>query len=413
MKEEMKQAGRRHFLKTAATAGAGLLLSTGGLTGEGTRVDAAETAVGTVPTRPFGRSGVRVSILSLGGMFDIPSNQLLLKQALRWGVTYWDTADCYGGGRSEKGIGKFFKRYPEKRSQVFLVTKSDKRHPRGMTRLLERSLERLQTDYIDLYFLHGVRRISELTGATRAWAEEAKKAGRIRLFGFSTHSNMEACMLAAARLDWIDGIMMKYNYRLMHEPRMKAAVQACVAAGIGLTAMKTQGGGVVTAATESELRVAGHFLKKGYTGPQAKLKAVWENPHIASICSQMPNMDILMANTAAAMNTTALSAADMNLLRRLDRETASTYCAGCADICEACLAAPVPVADIMRYLMYRRNYGDAQRAAALFARLPREVHRRLTTTDYRPAEKRCPRRIPIGRLMAEAARELGDGRIRS
>ncbi len=413
MKEEIKHADRRHFLKTAATAGAGLLLSTSVVASGAARAGTDESAAGTVGTRPFGKSGVQVSMLSLGGMFDIPSNQLLLKQALRWGVTYWDTADCYGGGRSEKGIGKFFKRYPRKRSQVFLVTKSDKRDPKGMTRLLERSLKRLQTDHIDLYLLHGLRRIGELTDATRAWAEKAKQAGRIRLFGFSTHSNMEDCMLAAARLGWIDGIMMKYNYRLMHQPKMKAAVQACAAAGIGLTAMKTQGGGVVTAATESELRVAGRFLKKGYTGPQAKLKAVWENPHIASVCSQMPSLDILMANAAAAMNTTALSAEELNLLRRLDRETASSYCAGCADICESCLPAPVPVADIMRFLMYRRNYGDARRAGAHFARLPREVRHRLITTDYRLAEKRCPRRMPIGRLMAEAARELGDDRIRS
>ena len=410
MKEKSSYPDRRQFLKAA---GVGLLLSTGGVMAGAARVGTAATAAGTVATRPFGKSGRQVSMLSLGGMFDIPSNQLLLKQALRWGITYWDTADCYGGGRSEKGIGKFFKRYPQKRSRVFLVTKSDKRDPEGMTRLLERSLERLQTDYVDLYFLHGLRRIDELNNDTRAWAEKAKKAGKIRLFGFSTHRNMEDCMLAAARLGWIDGIMMSYNYRLMHQPRMKAAVKACAAAGIGLTAMKTQGGGVVTAATESELRVAGRFLKKGYTGPQAKLKAVWESPHIASVCSQMPSMDILMANAAAAMNTTGLSAAEMNLLRRLDRETASSYCAGCGDICESCLPRPVPVADIMRFLMYRRSYGDARRAAARFAQLPEAVKHRLTATDYRLAEKRCPRRMPIARLMAEAARELAVDRIRS
>ena len=51
-------------------------------------------------------------MLSLGGMFDIPSNQLLLKAALDWGVTYWDTADCYGGGKSETGIGQYFDRNP-------------------------------------------------------------------------------------------------------------------------------------------------------------------------------------------------------------------------------------------------------------------------------------------------------------
>ena len=74
----------------------------------------AATAASTdrVATRPFGKTGAEVSILSLGGMFDIPNNQLLLKQAVRWGVTYWDTANSYMGGRSEEGIGDYFTSYP-------------------------------------------------------------------------------------------------------------------------------------------------------------------------------------------------------------------------------------------------------------------------------------------------------------
>ena len=100
---------------------------------------AAETPT-QVPTRPFGQTGVDVSILSLGGMFNIASNQLMMKQALRWGVTYWDTADCYQRG-SEKGIGKYFKKYPQDRQKVFLVSKSDARDPDGMTDLLNRSLK--------------------------------------------------------------------------------------------------------------------------------------------------------------------------------------------------------------------------------------------------------------------------------
>ena len=174
-------------------------------------------------------------MLALGGMFDIVSNQLLLKQALRWGVTYWDTADCYGWGKSEKGIGKYFKKYPADRKKVFLVTKSDDRDPDGMTRLLARSLERMQTSYVDLYFVHGISGIDELNDRTRRWVEQAKAKGKIRLFGFSTHSNMEDCLFSAARLGWIDGIMMSYNFRLMHTGRMKQAVAQCARAGNGQT----------------------------------------------------------------------------------------------------------------------------------------------------------------------------------
>ena len=72
-----------------------------------------------------------------------------------------------------------------------------------------------------------------------------KKAGKIKLFGFSTHSNMEECLAGAAKLPWVDGIMFIYNYCLMHEPRMKDAAKACYRAGIGLTAITTQGDGPV------------------------------------------------------------------------------------------------------------------------------------------------------------------------
>jgi predicted aldo/keto reductase-like oxidoreductase len=159
----------------------------------------------------------------------------------------------------------------------------------------------MKTDDIDLFFIHSVWRVDELDNQTKSWAKKAKAAGKIRLFGFSTHSNMQECLLEGAKLGWIDGIMMTYNYRLMHTDDMRRAVDACVKAGIGMTAMKTQGGGQVRSDSETELDLAGRFLQKGFTDAQAKLKAVWQNQNIASICSEMPNMTILMANAAAAI----------------------------------------------------------------------------------------------------------------
>jgi hypothetical protein len=402
MSMTMKPLTRRDFLRTTGTLGLGTMI-----TARAGAAAAQQNPELRVPTRPFGKSGVQVSILSLGGTFDIPSNQLLLKQALNWGVTYWDTADSYEGGNSEKGIGKYFQRDPEARKQVFLVTKSDDRDAEGMTRLLNRSLERMNTTFVDLYFLHGVRGIDEVdTRKIRTWAEQAKRDGKIRLFGFSTHKNMEDCMQGAARLGWIDGIMMTYNFRLMHTDRMKAAVEACVKSGIGLTAMKTQGGGQVRTGSETELRLGGRFLERGFTDAQAKLKAIWENPHIASICSQMPNLTLLKANVAAATDRTALSMQEKDLLAAYARETASCYCAGCANLCEPSLSARVPVSDLMRSLMYSRTYGDLGRAREIFRRLPDSVRTRISEIDYHEAEERCPHHMPIGRLMREAASEL-------
>ena len=392
---------RRKFLKTAGIAGLGSVVAP--MTG---LVNASENNQ-TVPTRPFGKTGEQVSILSLGGMFDIGSNQLMLRQAVNWGVTYWDTAHSYSGGRSEKGIGKYFTRYPQDRKKIFLVTKSGAWSLKGMTRELNESLERMRTDYIDLFFVHGIRSISAMDDDIKAWGERAKREGKIRFFGFSTHSNMEECLLQGARLGWIDGIMMTYNYRLMHSDDMRRAVDACVRAGVGLTAMKTQGGGQVRTDSETELKLAGRFLEKGFTDAQAKLKAVWQNPQISSICSQMPNMTILMSNVAAARDKTRLSARDNELLQQYARETRSAYCTGCTDICESCVQGKAPIGDVMRYLMYCNSYDDYGLAAAGFKKIPQKIRTGLTRLDYSMAERKCPQGLPIARLMQEAKKKLG------
>ncbi len=401
MSREHYQWSRRDFLKAAGIAGAGSLLK-----------PAAETAASgdatfKIPRRPFGNTGLEVPILSFGGSLDTSLSRIVLKQAVKWGVTYWDTANSYMGGRSERAMGNYLEKYPDDRQKIFLVTKSHAWTLNGLSADLDLSLERLKTDYIDLFFLHSVRNIGELDTDTKIWAEKKKAEGKIRLFGFSTHSNMENCMLAAARLGWIDGIMMTYNYRLMHTDRMKRAVDACVKAGIGLTAMKTQGGGSIRTDSETELKLAGRFLRKGFTDAQAKLMAVWQNPNIASICSQMPNMSILMANTAAALNRTRLSATDLNLLQRYARETRSSYCAGCTEICESAITDDIPIGDVLRYLMYCRSYGDRDTAITQFKKLPAETRRKLATADFSRAERQCPQKIAIGKLMQEALDEMG------
>ena len=400
MKKRIPNWTRRGFLKAAFSAGAASALSLKNLTA----VASDETVA--VPSRPFGKTGVEVPVLGFGTSLHVAFSQLLLRQAVKWGVTYWDTANTYMGGNSEKAVGKYFAKFPEDRKKVFLVTKSHASNADGRTRDLNLSLERMQTDYIDLYLAHGIWSADELDSQTRRWAKKAKAEGKIRFFGFSTHSNMEECLLNAAGLGWIDGIMMTYNYRLMHSDAMRRAVDACVRAGIGLTAMKTQGGGQVQTDSETELELAGRFLQKGFTDGQAKLKAVWQNPNIASICSEMPNMTLLMSNVAAALDKTRLSARDTTLLQQYARETRSAYCTGCAAICESCVDGEAPIGDVMRYLMYARSYGDHKKAGNHFKKIPQKVREQMVHFDYAQAERKCPRKMAIGKLIRTAIREL-------
>jgi predicted aldo/keto reductase-like oxidoreductase len=267
----------------------------------------------------------------------------------------------------------------------------------------------MNTSFVDLYFLHGISYPGEVDKQIKAWADETKSRGKIRLFGFSTHSNMEDCLAGAAKLGWIDGIMLTYNFRVMHTDKMKKAVDECHNAGIGLTAMKTQSTGWGTKRgplDDSEQAILNRFERKGLSPGQAKLKAVWDDDRIASICSYMTSMKYLSENASAAMDSKKLSDHDIDGLKEYARETASGYCAGCKHICEPVLDGKVPVSDVMRYLMYSRCYGEYGRAKTAFNKLPLEVRGRMTAVDYRDAENKCPQGMPIGRLMREAVIEL-------
>ena len=397
------KSSRRDFFKKAAAIGLGATV--GGSSLWRPQQAAAQLTIPQepMPRRPYGRSGIMVSTLSLGGMFDILNNRLMLAKALDWGINYWDTAEGYGRGRSEEGIGRWFARNPHTRKQVFLVTKLSTRRGGEFTPRLEESLKRLHTDYVDLFFVHGISDINEMEVSLGSWALEMKKAGKIRLFGFSTHANMEERLEGAAKLPWIDGIMFSYNYRLMHEPRMEKAVEGCYRAGIGLTAMKTQGGGPVKSDSESEIEMAGRFMQKGFSDSQAKLMAVWQDKRIASICSQMPNLTIMATNAVAAVEEIRLSKSDRALLAQYAEETCGDYCAGCERLCSGVLAQRVPISDVMRCLMYFHSYQDLGLARSTFQSLPTQIKELLTQLDFSEAERSCRRNLQIGRLMREAA----------
>ena len=341
-------------------------------------------------------------------MFDTINNQLLLKQALKWGVTYWDTAESYGNGLSEEGYGRFFARNPEARKEIFLVTKVHEPKGGDLTERLDKCLKRLQTDHVDLFFIHAITSIDEMKPAYKDWAAEMKKAGKLKFFGFSTHTNMADCLSGAAKLDWIDAAMFSYNFRIVNDPKLKAAMDACEKSGVGLVAMKSMAGGPgePKIASKAKLEMADQFLKRGFTDKQAKLKIVWENPQIASLCSQMPNLTILTANVAAARDQVKLAREEFDSLRQYALETQADYCAGCGSICQAAVGGAVPVNEVMRSLMYHRYYGEPELARETFARLPEAVRQRLTTVDYSQAEQACPQKLAIAQLMRQAMEML-------
>jgi len=360
-----------------------------------------------VPRRKLGKTGVEVPCLALGT--NRLDNQIILRNALEWGVNYWDTANSYMGGNSELNIGKLLSKNPEVRKNLFLVSKASRaRTVKQVEERLQTSLKRMNTEYIDLYYgVHGLSDPAQLTDELKLWAENAKKQKLIRFFGFSTHKNMAQNLSAAAKLGWIDAIMTSYNFRLMQDDKIQAGIEACHKAGIGLIAMKTLGlRSDHKVETEEDKKLVGQFLQRGFTELQANIKVVLEDKRISSACVGMNNVSHLTSNASAAIDNTKLSRGDLEALKQYAAATCSGYCAGCAHICDSALPDAPYVSEVMRYLMYYNSYGEQKEARELFAQIPDTVRNKLLSIDYSSAEARCPQHLPIGELVAEAVSKL-------
>ena len=406
MKKGKTGINRRHFLKTIGVAGVGSLLGSVVRADEvqpqsGAGKNEMESRFPQVPKRKLGKTGVEVSCLSHGLMYDLLDNQTILHRALQWGVNHWDTAHMYANGNSELGVGKFLKRKPELRKDLFIVSKASRaKTVEEVENRLQTSLRRMNTSYIDLYYgVHALYDPAQLTPELRNWAQSAKDRGLIRHFGFSTHKNMSKCLKKAAKLDWIDVIMTSYNFRFMQDKKLNRAIDACHEAGIGLIAMKTQG---LEIASRKDMNLTRHFLENGYTEGQAKLKVVMEDKRFAATCITMQSVALLTSDVAAVLDRTRLSEADRAILAQYAEQTCSGYCAGCGYLCDRMVVNAPYVSDVMRYLMYYNSYGEEKKARELFDRIPFVSRQKLATADFSAAEARCPQGLPIGTFVKEA-----------
>jgi len=407
MSPEKKKMDRRAFLKTAGIGSASLALSAGLSNRALAFEDTNKSSSKEIPTRVLGKTGVRVPILALGGIIDWTINQNILRMAFNMGVHYWDTAPVYGNGKSEIGIGQYFAKYPEDRKKIFLASKaSGANNPEGMTRCLELSFERMNTDYIDLYLMHGLRSPELLTPEVKAWAEQKKNEGKIRFFGYTTHVNNSEMFVQTSTLGWIDAVMAIYNYRIMTDGDISKGIEACKKAGIGFVAMKVFGHRFMSAESPEDLEVTNYFMEKGYTPEQAKLKAVWKDERIASSCVLMKNLTMLKDNVAAATDNLELSKREINMLKRLAESTRNSYCQGCGR-CLSVMGSESGIPDVLRYMMYYNGYGERDRAREQFRHLPEAVKKDLASRDYSHAECACPHNIEIGKAMREAVKILG------
>lgn len=377
---------RRHFLKTAMTAPVALALGSG-LQAQ-TASSSSGEAGGVLPMRKLGKNGPEVTLISLGGMMPALSPDYL-DIAWSMGIRYFDTADCYLQGRSEKIIAEWLAKYPGRRKEIFLVSKDHpKRGPEQLLEMIDRRLAACGTDYLDLFFIHGLgpKEYGEdavnwpKSDAFKQVAEKLKASGKARMVGFSCHDGkLIECLNSAAEGGFVDAIMLKYTPFFTPGDAFDKAVSACHRAGIGLVAMKT-----MRSAGEVPARIP-ELDKLGLTTHQGLLQAVYSDQRISAVCSAINNVAEMEANTAAAREYKGpLKLADVGALKQTVLAHRRTMCPGCPS-CDALSAATgFAFLDISRYVTYYEQDGHLG-AKDLYRSLPVESrdHRRVDLAALR------------------------------
>jgi len=393
---------RRDFLKasSATVVAGGTVL---GQEGKGKRV-----RKGDMVYRRLGRTDLMVSEISLGG--SPAPNEMLFGRAIARGVNYIDTSENYEKGNSERRIGKMMK---GRRDKFHVATKCHPRRLRpptkeGIIGMAEASLKRLDSDYIDIYMVHGASRPGDLTheAVLDAFAQ-LKKDGKIRFTGASLHGKVPDMAKALIECGHYDVMNIPYNvYQRVKSEKGKKYEDYLKRTGIedvlalakskdiGVVAMKSMGGG--------SFQKLDRYLTGDTTVPQAKLKWVLENDAVGTIVSELLNADILKENLAVV--GTGLTRRERSALYRYADATSSDHCRMCGTCQEACPNG-VATTDIQRYLAYHDGYGKRTLARRSYAALPAGA-RASRCRDCGACEQACPYGVTIRQHLHRAMQVL-------
>jgi predicted aldo/keto reductase-like oxidoreductase len=333
---------RRDFLSAGlmvplAGSGLGLFNKTADITGK-----APGTAV--KPTfRTLGRTGLRVSTVGMGCM--ITSDPSVIARALDSGINYFDSARGYQHGNNERMVGAAL---GTRRKQVILSTKTEARDKEGAMRQLDTSLRELDTDYIDVWFLHGKDSPDRVDDGLIEAQQRARQQGKIRFAGISTHDSPVMAPWMAQK-GVFDVLLTVFNFSM--GPDIIQAIDAAAKSGMGVVAMKVMAGGFREQRPGSPLY---NRLSRPGT-PLAALKWVLNHPSVATTIPSITDADQLEANLRAMQEP--FSGSDAGLLAARLEHIAPVYCRMCGQCRDSCRNS-LPVADTLRCLMYAEGYGE-------------------------------------------------------
>lgn len=403
---------RRTFLQTSAAATASAV-SLGTAAGEAAQ-NTPEKAL-SIPRRPLGKTGVDVTILDAGTGRGA-GIQRILRYAYAQGIRCFDTSERY---QSEADFKLWFEQAPEVRKQIFIVTKDLPRTPAEIMGKLDQRLEKMGTDYLDLFFIHSFGDNHSLDEAlnfvkSREFKEAAdaiRKSGKARFIGISSHHKRRAQIIqAAAEGGIVDAIMLQYTPWLDKDAPLNKALDACWKKGIGLISMKQIAGHFTSGENKrgilDEVAQKVPMLKERKLTPfQALLHAIWTDERISASCVSMNNTDHIRLNADAARRFKPVNAADLRQLRDAALASGPMLCADCDGRCSEAAGTRAELGNLTRFLTYHEHHGLRTEARRCYQELTAEA-RDWSGADLEAAREACPNHLDFAKLLPEADRRL-------
>ncbi len=371
--------------------------------------------------RKFGRLDWEPSALGFGAMrlpivgddssnIDEPLAIEMIRYAIDHGVNYVDSAYGYHSGNSERIVGKALK--DGYREKVKLATKM----PTWLTKsyddfdkYLNEQLEKLQTDRIDFYLLHGLNKqrwpVIEPLNVT-GWAETAIEDGRIGHIGFSFHDDLETFKKIVDYYDWTF-CQIQYNYMDTEYQAGMEGLRYAAAKGLALVIMEPIAGGRLAVPPPLDVQSIWEEADVKRTPAEWALQWVWNQPEVSVVLSGMSAMQHVVENVESACRSGVgtLAEKELGLIARVREKYGELGFIGCTE-CRYCQPCPegVVIPEIFSIFneFYASNKDDTVKAR--YADEIPEDARASKCVKCGACEELCPQNLPIRDLLRNVTR---------
>ncbi len=350
-------------------------------------------------------------------LIDENKAQAMVDYAIRSGVNYFDTAYIYHSeipfqpGMSELFLGKALNR---DRQNIHLATKLPSwfvESRADMDRFLDQQLERLQTDHIDFYLVHGLSgemwdKVSKL-GVTE-FLDAALADGRIRHAGFSFHDEAPAFKPIVEAYDW-SFCQIQYNFMDEDYQAGSAGLEYAASKGLGVIIMEPLRGGGLTKRVPEDVQAVWDKAQVKRTPAEWALRFVWNRPEASVVLSGMSELsqveeNVRIANQGLANSLTVRELALIHEAKAIYQARTRVNCTSCG----YCLPCPHGVSIPANFLQLNNLsiYRDRGAAEFFYFHILKKEQRASHCEECGQCEDLCPQHIPIPAMLKEVVKEF-------